>query len=145
MRGREVTTAEMIGSNDPDAVAFAQSAEVGSIRRPLIAAPSEGPTHYVPPTGDPTITLGGDVIQLGEQGRGAPMQLPSPAPAPPALGYVPATYTNPNHYEFAHNLGGRDARSPLASIPQGQQLAYELRRDWRRPGAVEAAAVDPGS
>jgi len=76
-------------------------------------------------------------------GRGAPMMMPTPRPFPQSRYYTPATYTNPNHYLFANNFGGREARTPLASIPEGKQHAYALRTDWRRPAAIEAAAVSP--
>ena len=115
------------------------------VRRPLIAAPSEGPVAYGLVSGDPSRTLGGDIHVSGDQGRAAPMLRPTPAPSPLALRYEPATYTNPNHYEFPHNLGGREARVPLASLPEGEMIAYPLRRDWRRPAPIEPAAVNPGS
>jgi len=124
---------------------LAQEATLRSLRRPLTPAPSEGPVGNSTqslPSGDPTINIG-QIIGYSELGRGAPMQMPSPKPTPLSRFYTPATYTNPNHYEFAHNYGGREERTPLASIPQGKQHAYALRKDWRRPAAIEAAAVSP--
>jgi len=124
---------------------LAQEATLRSVRRPLTRAPSEGPVGNSTqslPSGDPTVNTG-QVIGYSEVGRGAPMQMPTPRPSPLSRFYTPATYTNPNHYEFAHNLGGREERVPLASIPEGKQRAYALRKDWRRPASIESAAVSP--
>lgn len=124
---------------------FAQETVLRSSRRPLTPAPSEGPiAHGIQalPTGDPTVSTG-QVVQFSVQGRGAPEMMPTPRPTNAALMITPATYTNPNHYLFALNLGGRLENIPLAHLPQGTQLAYELRTDWRRPAAIEQEALSP--
>lgn len=124
---------------------LAQETTLRSLRRPLTPAPSEGPvgnSTQALASGDPTINTG-QIIGYSELGRGAPMQMPTPKPSPLSRFYTPATYTNPNHYEFPNNMGGREERTPLASIPEGKQRAYALRKDWRRPASVEPAAVSP--
>lgn len=143
---RQLTTAVMVGEAQADAAALAI---IPAVRRSLIPAPSRGPLAddygqaplrgYVP-------SLGGHTIVLGEQGRGAPMLPPSPAPSPAARGYVPQTYTNPGHVLFPlQGQQGRDARTPLAEPPRGEQGAVPLRADWRRPGTIQHNPIQPGS
>ena len=150
---RQLTTADLVANEDQDAALRAAAAVLPGIRRPLIEAPSEGPLaaqgtiapSHALVSGDPS-TLEATTIGLsGDQGRAAPMLPPSPAPSRPAHRYQPAIGVNPNHFEHLHNLQDKTARVPLASLPEGRQNAYPLRRDWRRPAPIQPAAVDPGS
>jgi hypothetical protein len=124
---------------------FAQEQMLRNLRRPLTPAPSEGPVGNSTqslPSGDPTKNIG-QIVAFAEVGKGAPIQAPTPRPFNPSLLLTPATYINPNHYLFPLNLGGRLEYIPLASIPQGNQLAYAVREDWRRPAAITPAATNP--
>lgn len=137
-------TVRTTGDLNPDAESENDLLEIQfltlqSVRRPLTPAPAEGPVKHgvqSEPTGDLTESTGQLVGIMGEQGRGAPPLPPSPAPSGPSLIMTPATYLNPNHYDFPPNLGGRGEQAPLAHIPRGEQLAYELRQDWRRPAPI---------
>ncbi len=118
--------------------------------RALSVAPTEGPLSIgatrgtgAIASGDATIPLGGAVEVNAFTGRGAPPFPPTPRPTVPSHILIPQIYHNPNHYEFAHNLGKLPESAPLAAEVQGNQLAYELRSDWRRPEAIEPGALIP--
>lgn len=114
-------------------------------RRAMTVAPSEGPLSVgtgKEASGDPTVSLGGDIL-LSEPGRGAPPFPPTPRPNAPSYMLIPAIYHNPNHYEFPHNLGKLPESTPLAAEVQGKQMAYELRQDWVRPDFIEPGALIP--
>lgn len=135
----------------PDDVVVENSQDfvfMGAQRRPLTPAPSDGPVSESVPqaveAGDPTVPLGGFTIPHGEVGRGAPLLPPTPAPFPVALHLIPTVYRNPNHYEFPRQMGGRGVVTPLASPARGEQLAYELRQDWRRVQPITHAPITVG-
>lgn len=113
-------------------------------RRPLTPAPSEGPLSdpgRLPL--DVMIPLGGQTVETGERGRGAPLLPPSPAPSPKTLYRIPYMYANPNHYLFPPNSRDRGVETPAARIPDGRQYAYELRQNYRRPATIEQAPITP--
>lgn len=139
---RQLTTAVMVGEAEADAAMLRILPAQG---RPLIPAPGRGPLAEESQRTIQNVaqSLGGHTFALGEQGRGAPMLPPSPAPSPVARGYFPAVWRNPGHWLFPLQRGGRDASVALASIPQGEQSSVPLRSDWRRPNTIQHDAVSP--